>query len=86
MKINQIISKIQMMSPKELNEVVYAVNFRRADIAKNLRRTFKVGDKVLINSKREIFNGIIKEINIKKAIVEFNGREYRVPLTMMEAA
>jgi hypothetical protein len=86
MKINQIISKIQMMSPKELNEVVYAVNFRRADIAKNLRRTFKVGDKVLINSKREIFNGIIKEINIKKAIVEFNGREYRVPFSMMEAA
>lgn len=86
MKINQIISKIGMMSPKELNEVVYAVNFRRADIAKNLRRTFKVGDKVLINSKREIFNGIIKEINIKKAIVEFNGREYRVPFSMMEAA
>ena len=86
MKINQIISKIQMMSPKELNEVVYAVNFRRADIAKNLSRTFKVGDKVLINSKREIFNGIIKEINIKKAIVEFNGREYRVPFSMMEAA
>ena len=71
MKINQIISKIGMMSPKELNEVVYAVKFRRENLSKMLRRTFKVGDKVLINSKREIFNGIIKEINIKKAIVEF---------------
>jgi|TARA_R110000803_G_scaffold19458_1_gene50903 ribosome maturation factor RimP len=86
MKINQIISKIGMMSPKELNEVVYAVKFRRENLSKMLRRTFKVGDKVLINSKREIFNGIIKEINIKKAIVEFNGREYRVPFSMMEAA
>ena len=42
------------MSPKELNEVVYAVKFRRENLSKMLRRTFKVGDKVLINSKREI--------------------------------
>ena len=52
MKINQIISKIGMMSPKELNEVVYAVKFRRENLSKMLRKTFKVGDKVIDDSMR----------------------------------
>ena len=53
MKINQIISKIQMMNNQELNEVVYAVNFRRANLSKMLRKTFKVGDKVNVVEKNQ---------------------------------
>ena len=86
MKINQIISKIQMMNNQELNEVVYAVNFRRADLAKTLRKTFKVGDKVNVVERNQSTPGIIKKIAVKRAIVDMIGMSYRVPLNMLVAA
>ena len=81
MKINQIISKIQMMNNQELNEVVYAVNFRRANLSKMLRKTFKVGDKVNVVERNQSTPGIIKKIAVKRAIVDMN-----VPLNMLVAA
>ena len=73
MKINQIISKIQMMNNQELNEVVYAVNFRRANLFKMLRKTFKVGDKVNVVERNQSTPGIIKKIAVKRAVVDMNG-------------
>ena len=86
MKINQIIRKIQMMNNQELNEVVYAVNFRRANLSKMLRKTFKVGDKVNVVERNQSTPGIIKKIAVKRAIVDMNGMSYRVPLNMLVAA
>ena len=41
---------------------------------------------VNISSKKGTLVGVITKINITKAVVEIEGREYNCPISIMEAA
>ena len=48
------------------------------------RATFKIGDEVYVVQKTKKTPGTITKINVKKCLVDMNGRSYRVPMAMLE--
>ena len=48
------------------------------------RATFKIGDEVYVVQKTKKTPGRITKINVKKCLVDMNGRSYRVPMAMLE--
>jgi hypothetical protein len=70
----------------ELNTVIEAVKFARAQNAKRAARTLNIGDQVVFNGRRGVTVGVLEKINIKKAIVKVGDTRWNVPLAMLEAA
>jgi hypothetical protein len=50
------------------------------------KATLNVGDDVWVVQKTKRTAGVIKKVNIKRAIVSMQGGSYNVPLSMIEAA
>jgi len=75
----------------DLNVVIDAIKAQRkiinnAKIAK-AKNSLSAGMKVRVNGKRTGGQiGIIKQIKIKRAIVEIEGRSWDCPLSILEAA
>ena len=83
-----------------LNEIKQAVNrgnfstsdlqslisFTRTVMETQTKATLNVGDDVWVVQKTKRTAGVIKKVNIKRAIVEMQGSSYNVPLSMIEAA
>tara|TARA_R100001230_G_C5559049_1_gene84226 strand:+ start:89 stop:358 length:270 start_codon:yes stop_codon:yes gene_type:complete len=85
--INEI-NKIDNL--QDLNKVIAVIkNQQKALKARTIaekKAAFTVGQNVLITTRDDVLKGVIKKINITKAIVEIGGTRYDVPLTIMEAA
>tara|TARA_B100001996_G_scaffold266265_1_gene207961 strand:+ start:695 stop:964 length:270 start_codon:yes stop_codon:yes gene_type:complete len=79
---------IMQMNHKQLEEISFAVQMRKARLNAENRRMFDVGDVVTFgNAKRGTYSGTIDKIKIKKAIVvDDNGTRWNVPLNMLEIA
>ena len=80
------IKKINKLS--ELNELVSFINSYKTMLGKT---TLKVGSKVWVVQKTKKTPGVVKKVNIKKALVEMKLSNkslglYNVPLAMLEAA
>ena len=83
-----------------LNEIKQAVNrgnfstsdlqslisFTRTVMETQTKATLNVGDDVWVVQKTKRTAGVIKKVNIKRAIVEMQGSSYNVPLSMIEVA
>lgn len=79
----------------DLNEIVQAITFARAQLRNRVKRTMTVGSRVQFNSrngvvtgtlKKVAVTGTLKKVAIKFATVETNmGGSWRVPLNMLEA-
>tara|TARA_B100000282_G_C31727935_1_gene489410 strand:- start:39 stop:296 length:258 start_codon:yes stop_codon:yes gene_type:complete len=85
MNINEIklaISKGEF-SLDELNQLTNYIQSVKVNQAK---RSLKVGDDVFVVQKTKRTYGVIRDIKIKKAIVSMRGRQYNVPLSMIEPA
>ena len=74
---------LTLNSISELNEVIA---FARETIAMKAKASINIGSKVYVVQKTKKTLGVVKKVNIKKAIVEMNGGSYNVPLTMLEVA
>ena len=48
------------------------------------RATLSVGDEVYVVQKTKKTPGRITKINVKKCLVDMNGRSYRVPMALIE--
>jgi hypothetical protein len=73
-------------SNDDLASMIDAVKFARSRLATQAKFTMKVGTKVRVNhQKTQGQIGVVRHIKIKKADVDFNGRVYSVPLSMLEA-
>ena len=84
----------------ELNEIKQAVNrgnfsttelqslisYTRTVMETQTKATLSVGDNVFVVQKTKRTPGVVKKVNIKRAIVEMQGSSYNVPLSMIEAA
>ena len=75
------LSKIK--TPEQLNEIY---NFGKDVLDALAKSSFKVGAGVFVVQKTKKTFGTILEIKQKKAIIQMRGKQYRVPLSMLEEA
>lgn len=90
MDIQQITSAIMFgtLSNDELNSVIDAVKFRRAQMQKTARHSLRVGSAVKFNSHKfgvEV-KGTVTKVAQKYATVSTQRGLYRVPMNMLECA
>ena len=62
------------------------ISFTRTVMETQTKATLNVGDDVWVAQKTKRTAGVIKKVNIKRAIVEMQGSSYNVPLSMIEVA
>ena len=69
----------------QLNQdVVALIKARRRQEAGNIRRKLSLGDVVLVNERGGLpSTGIVKKIMRTRAIVEIDGRDWKVPMSML---
>jgi len=71
----------------DINSIVDAIKYARAQRAKAQARALRPGDQVRFTSRGNTFFGTIERIKIKNAMVKVgNFSRYNVPLNMLEAA
>ena len=80
--MNLIKNKIRKLDNlSDLNELSSFINDCKVMLG---RATFGVGDEVYVVQKTKKTPGRITKINVKKCLVDMNGRSYRVPMAMIE--
>ncbi len=62
------------------------ITYTRTVMETQTKASLSVGDNVFVVQKTKKTPGVIKKVNIKRAIVEMQGGSYNVPLSMIEAA
>jgi hypothetical protein len=72
----------------EIQSMVDAIKFARANLARQNKRAFKVGDTVKFTSSRNgrTYTGTVDKIKIKFVLVNTPQGRYNVPASMLEAA
>ena len=89
MDIKEINSAIMFgnLTNAELNSVVDAIKYARAQRAKAQARALRAGDAVRFTSRGNTYFGTIERVKLKNAFVKVgNFSRYNVPLNMLEAA
>ena len=62
------------------------ITYTRTVMETQTKATLSVGDNVFVVQKTKRTPGVVKKVNIKRAIVEMQGGSYNVPLSMIEVA
>ena len=73
------------LSNAELNQIIEAVKYARAQNGRQAARTLELGSQVRFNGRRGPVTGMLTEIKIKNAIVVAGQTRWKVPLAMLEA-
>jgi len=88
--IDDILYTIQFgaLTNDELNGVLAAVKYRRAQITQNMRRRLAPGDSVRFFSNRQgrTVQGAVEKVAIKNITVRTPQGLWRVPASMLEVA
>jgi hypothetical protein len=69
----------------DLNLIIEAVKFRRAQNGRQAARTLVIGERVQFNGRNGVVVGKLEQIKIKKAIVVAGQTRWNVPLAMLES-
>ena len=64
------------------HDVVALIKSRRRQEARDMKSELSVGDSVTVNADR-IMHGTVKRIMRTRAIVTVNGRDWKVPMSML---
>jgi len=67
-------------------ELQSLMSYTRTVMETQTKATLNVGDDVFVVQKTKRTPGVIKKVNIKRAIVDMQGSSYNVPLSMIEVA
>jgi len=72
----------------QLTSIIDAVKYNRAQLVRQVKRSFSVGAKVKFTSSRSgmVVVGTVRKIAIKNIIVDTPLGGYKVPANMLEAA
>tara|TARA_B100001564_G_C20509147_1_gene609833 strand:+ start:668 stop:925 length:258 start_codon:yes stop_codon:yes gene_type:complete len=62
------------------------ISYTRTVMETQTKASLSVGDDVWVVQKTKRTPGVVKKVNIKRAIVEMQGSSYNVPLSMIEVA
>ena len=85
----QIVNSINntSLTNQQLDEIVQAVKYARAQLASRVSRSLSPGDTVQFRSNKNgrTISGTLESIKIKNAIVATTAGRYRVPMNMLEA-
>jgi uncharacterized protein YkvS len=81
MNIRNIVTEIHNMGQDDLNTVIEAVKYARAQGHRQMARDLNVGDMVEFDGRHGVkMVGHVKKINIKYVVVSCtNGEQWRVP-------
>ena len=78
--------KFGNLSNDDINEIIAAVKYARAQRSKQQARALRAGDSVRFTSRGNTFFGTIERVKLKNAFVKVgNFSRYNVPLNMLEA-
>lgn len=87
--IQQINSTIMFgnLTNVELNSIVDAIKYARAQLAKQNKRSLMPGDTVKFTSGRtgQTYTGTVNKVKIKYILVRTNSGLFNVPANMVEA-
>ena len=74
-------------SNDQLNSIIAAIKYRRAQITKQQTRALRVGDTVKFTSSRNgvTYIGTVRKVKIKYVLVGTNSGVFNVPANMLEA-
>jgi len=67
-------------------ELQSLMSYTRTVMETQTKATLNVGDDVFVVQKTKRTPGVIKKVNIKRAIVDMQGSSYNVPLSMIAVA
>ena len=73
-------------SDDQLNSMIMAIKFARAQLGKKNKYTFRPGDNVKFHSRGVTYTGTVQKIMVKNITVKTGRGIYRVPANMLEAA
>ena len=88
MKVQDINSAIisGIYTNDDLNSIVNAIKFARAQLTKQQARSLRVGDQVRFSTRGNTFFGTIERVKLKNAFVKVgSSSRFNVPLNMLEA-
>ena len=73
---------------EQLDSVISAIKYRRNELAKDAKRSFRVGSQVKFYSTKrgQTFTGQVTKVAIKYITVKTVSGLWRVPANMLEAA
>ena len=74
------------LNNEQLESVIAAVKFARAQLTQQTRRSLRIGDNVKFTSNRNgvTYTGTVKKIAIKFVTVSTGNSLYKVPANMLE--
>jgi hypothetical protein len=72
----------------ELNSMIEAIKWNRAQLARSVKYTLKPGIRVRFNSQKMggVIDGTVKDVKVKYATVDTGRGTWRVPINMLETA
>ena len=88
MKVQDINSAIisGIYTNDDLNSIINAIKFARAQLTKQQARALRVGDQVRFSSRGNTFFGTVERVKLKNAFVKVGmSSRFNVPLNMLEA-
>ena len=62
------------------------ISYTRTVMETQTKASLSVGDDVFVVQKTKRTPGVVKKVNIKRAVVDMQGSSYNVPLSMIEVA
>ena len=86
-QINKLILTADL-TDADINSIVDAVKYRRAQLSRRNTALFRVGDAVQFKSSRsnQTVKGTVKKIAIKNIVIDTALGAYRVPANMVQMA
>ena len=78
-----LMNLIQITYLGELRLIRSAINDRIQEVGSRIKYDLNPGDKVSINSKRLVEDGVIKKVNRTRAVVLIDGKQWNVPFALI---
>jgi len=80
--------KTGTFTSEELSTIVEAIKYARAELARDVKRSIRVGSLVQFRSNRSgsVYTGTVERIKIKNVLVNTTQGRFNVPATMLELA
>jgi hypothetical protein len=90
MNLKEVCIEIQhgRWSNDDLNTIIEAVKWKRAQLAKSVKSSIRPGTVVHFNSQKMggVVSGTVESVKIKFATVNTSRGRWRVPINMLETA
>jgi len=74
---------MQIRDLNELRLIRSAINDRIKEVGYRIKYELRIGDSIIVTSKKGVEEGIIEKVNRTRAVVRMNGTSWNVPFSMI---